>query len=289
VKSQIPWRALLGLCASLALLTPVAAQAAPVLLIDKPGTYVLDKDIVAPADTVLSLNPAIQITASGVTLDLNGHTVSATTPGAGRGIVVENAKGVRIRNGQVGSFYANVMVIGSENVTIEGMQVVGASLPFLAALGPLAAPDAEMGIYLLNTRGSVVRRNTISSTNLGIFLRGGGTTGNVVEGNTVTGGPNPANTGFALCMNPAAGEGDAAPTANLWKGNHATRFTRGMGINGQAFGNILKGNTLAFYSNAYDFWPAGMPSPAGTVTTVPTDNIPKGTVIVGDIVVQLKP
>src|SRR5438105_15660938 len=99
VKLRFVCHTLLALFAGSALLPPVAAHAAaPAMLIDKPGAYALDKDIaVAGGD-------AIMVTASGVTLDLAGHNVSVSAPGQGRGIVVLGAKGVRVRNGTVGSF-----------------------------------------------------------------------------------------------------------------------------------------------------------------------------------------
>jgi hypothetical protein len=93
VKSLFVSVGLLSLLAGGTLLIPLAAQAAaPTMLIDKPGVYTLDNDlIVAGGD-------AIMITASGVTLDLAGHNVAITTPGEGRGIVVLGGKGVRIAN-----------------------------------------------------------------------------------------------------------------------------------------------------------------------------------------------
>src|SRR5229473_2793327 len=98
---------LLGLLAGSAMSAPRAAQAsAPAWLIDKPGAYALDHDImVAGGD-------AIMITASGVTLDLGGHNVGVATPGQGRGIVVLGAKGVRVTNGRVGPFAVNVLLDG---------------------------------------------------------------------------------------------------------------------------------------------------------------------------------
>src|SRR6266852_5425503 len=206
---------LLALFAGSALLTPLAARAAaPAMLIDKPGTYALANDI-----TVAS-GDAIMITANGVTLDLAGHNVSVSAPGQGRGIVILNAKGVRVTNGRVGPFAIDVHLDGSENVTVDGLQIVGANLAALGAAGNPADPRAsggpgfaEVAVLLTNARGSVVRNNTITSVNAGIFNRGGGSTGCLFQDNTITGGANGANDILAICFNGLPTEADAGPTA----------------------------------------------------------------------------
>src|SRR6266852_5617708 len=166
---------LLALFAGSALLTPLAARAAaPAMLIDKPGTYALANDI-----TVAS-GDAIMITASGVTLDLAGHNVSVSNPGQGRGIVVLNAKGIRVTNGRVGPFGVNLALLAGGAQNAGDPRGTGAGF-------------TEVGILTANARGAVVRNNTITSCNAGIFNRGGGSTGSRFEGNTITGGPTAAN------------------------------------------------------------------------------------------------
>lgn len=66
------------------------------LVIDSPGSYYLTEDVVA-----LENQPAIRITASHVTLDLNGYTVSGNQEVFdGEGIRIEGAH-VTVRNGTV--------------------------------------------------------------------------------------------------------------------------------------------------------------------------------------------
>lgn len=66
------------------------------LVIDQPGSYYLTENVVA-----LENNPAILVTASNVTLDLNGYTVSGNQEVAdGDGIRIEGAN-VTVRNGTV--------------------------------------------------------------------------------------------------------------------------------------------------------------------------------------------
>ena len=268
---------MLALFAGSALLAPLVAHAAaPAMLIDKPGAYVLAQDVmVAGGD-------AIMITANGVTLDLGGHNVYITTPGQGRGIVVQGAKGVRITNGKVHFFAVNVSLQNCENVTVDGLQIVGANLALNGAKGNAADPLAsggpgfsEVGVLLLDTRGAVVKNNTITSESAGIFNRGGGSTGSLFEGNTITGGPTSANNFLAICFNPIPSEGTAGPSACVAEGNHIARYTYGFAYQGVENGNISRSNTLATWMDAY-FYPDAN-----------ADNNKKQTTIVDDTVVQL--
>jgi hypothetical protein len=278
VKSRFVCHTLMTLLAGSALLTPLAAQAAaPAMLIDKPGAYALTQDM------MVASGDAIMITASGVTLDLAGHNVGIATSGQGRGIVVMGAKGVRVSNGKVGSFAVNVLLDSSENVTVEGLQIVGANLA-VTPTGNAADPRAsggpgftEVGILLANARGSVVRNNTITSVNAGIFNRGGGSTGSRFEGNTITGGPIAANDRLALCFNGLPTESDAGPTACVIQGNHVGHYNNGFAWQGLGTtGNISKSNTLAVWGIPYYF-----PDAAHAADDM------KGTTMVNDTVVQL--
>jgi hypothetical protein len=279
VKSPFVSAALLSLFAGSALLTPLAAHAAaPAMLIDKPGAYTLANDMmVAGGD-------AIMITASGVTLDLAGHNVYVTTPGQGRGINVTGAKRVRVSNGKVHLFGVNVLLDHDENVTVEGLQIVGANLALLGAAGNAADPRAsggpgfsEVGVLLIDTRGAVVRKNTITSESAGIFNRGGGAVGSRFENNTITGGPAGAQDFLAICFNPLPSEGPTGPSACLIQGNHIGHYNIGLAYQGVETGNISKNNTLAVWGMPY-FYPDAN-----------ADNNKKNTTIVNDTVVTISP
>ena len=277
VKSRFVSYTLLALFAGSALLTPLAAHAAaPAMLIDKPGTYTLDHDIVVAG------GDAIMITASGVTLDLAGHNVYTTTAGQGRGIVVLGAKGVRVTNGKVHFFAVDVLLDGSENVTVEGLQIQGANLAVLPS-GTQNAGDprgtgagfSEVGVLLANTRGAVVRNNTLTSVTAGIFNRGAGSTGCLFEGNAITGGPTAANDFLAMCFNGLPSENDPGPTACVIQGNHVGHYKIGFAWQGLGTaGNISRDNTLAVWGPAYAF----------PDTPHAADNM-KGTTMVNDTVV----
>lgn len=268
MNSLFNHRTLFGLIAGTALLAPAAlcaaappAPPAAAWVIDKPGAYVLPANLSPMAPN----GDAIMITASGVTLDLGGHNVSALTPGMGRGIVVESAKGVRVSNGMLGSFAINVLADHSENVSVERLQIVG------AGLAPTSVGPAEIGINLIDTRGSVVQENTLSSVNLGIFIRGAGSTGNRLEANNVTGSATAANNLLGICYNPAVGEGDAGPIGDVILGNHIARYGTAISLAPKSMGIISRDNTLAFFTSAYNA------------------TAPKDTVFVNDTGVMISP
>ncbi len=201
-------------------------------VITEPGSYILLRD--------LTSTEPIRILASGVTLDLNGHQLSASTKGAGIGVGVEGATGVTIKNGRVGGFMMNVRLMNSTNVTVKDLSIVGADL------APSGGPS-EMGIVLLNARASFIKGNTISAVNLGIFVRGGGSTGNRIFENLVVGGATAANSLLGICYNPAPTGGSAGPTGDLIYNNHIARFGYAIALSEFTKSNIFRENTLSSY------------------------------------------
>ena len=198
----------------------------------EPGSYVLLRDIT-------STEP-IRITASGVTLDLNGHQLTAATRGAGIGIGVEGASGVTIKNGRVTGFQMNVRLMNATNVNVSNLSILGTDL------APSGGPS-EMGIVLINARAAFIKGNTISSVNLGIFVRGGLSYGNRIFENLVVGGPTPANSLLGICYNPAPAAGTDGPRGDVIYNNHIARFGYAIAISQFSIGNIFRENTLASY------------------------------------------
>jgi parallel beta-helix repeat protein len=216
------------------------------LVLDSPGRYRVVNDI------VVASGDAIVIRGSNVNLDLNGHFVSTESPQTGRGIVIEGARGAWVGNGQVGKFNMNVAVLDSVNVSVEKLLIDGQGVP---PVNPMQA--REMGIVLVNSRGTVIQHNTISSVNLGIFIRGGQATGNRIQGNTVVGGGTPANNLLGICYNPAPGAGDRedpnvpGPRGDVIYGNHIARFGYAVGISAGSLANIFRGNTFASFNGPF--------------------------------------
>ncbi len=242
--------------------------------ITKPGKYKL------PGNRTANTGDAIVITASNVTLDLQGYTVSAAARGTGRGIAVEGAKNVTIHSGHVSGFSANVAVVDSQNVKVEGVQVVGDNL------APNNGPT-EIGILLINSRACDIVGNSFSSVNLGIFIRGGNSAGNRIMKNIVNGGANPANNLLGICYNPAptpAGgvANPAGPRGDSIYNNHIARFGFAIAVSAESVSNMFNDNTLASFTGGFrepqffvDGGGTGTNIASGnTVVTIPSTTTP---------------
>lgn len=203
--------------------------------ISEPGSYVLRYNLAQDRSA-----DGLTITASGVTIDLNGHQLINFVKGTGRGIFINGATGVTIKNGRVGGFLTNVMVMNSTNVTVQDLQIVGGDL------APNNGPS-EFGIQLINTRAALLKGNTISSVNLGIFVRGGGSTGNRITENNVIGSATPANSLLGICYNPAPTGGTDGPRGDLIYNNHIARFGYAFALSEFSIYNVIRDNTFASY------------------------------------------
>ena len=206
------------------------------LNITQPGTYTLARDIrVASGDGIV-------ITASGVTLDLDGHHVTTGAPGTGRGIAIVGATGVEVKNGRVGGFMMNVLLMNSVNTSVSNLRITG------AGLAPNNGPT-ELGVVVLNSRGAFITRNIITNVNLGLFVRGSGSTGNRISENTLVGGAIPANNLLGICYNPAPGADGAidGPSGDVIYNNHIARFGYAIAVSAASVSNIFRENTLSSF------------------------------------------
>jgi hypothetical protein len=107
-------------------ITPGDTAGFPATL-SRAGRYKLSSNLVVPA-----ANVAIEITASDVTVDLNGFTISSVTPGsAARGVFA--GTGItrsRIAGGTIAGFNNyGILIVGSSTV-IEDMRIVGNQIAF---------------------------------------------------------------------------------------------------------------------------------------------------------------
>ncbi len=229
------------------------------IVITRPGTYRLRDDL-----RVRSGN-AIVIRGSNVTLDLGGNSVYTETPGTGSGITVDGESGVEVRNGKVSGFNTNVNVTNSENVRVRNLQIVG------RGLAPNNGPS-EIGVLLIQTRGAYIENNTISSVNLGVFVRGGFSTGNRIFENVITGGANPANNLLGICYNPAANAGSEGPRGDNIYNNHITRFGFALAISAGSIHNVFNENVLASFNGGFRE-PQALTSGGGT-------NVSEGNIMV---------
>ena len=80
-------------------------------VLSTPGTYYLSQDF----SVNLSNNYGIGIAASGVTIDLNGHTITNTNGAANTayGIYASNWANVTVRNGTISGFFYGVLMASS--------------------------------------------------------------------------------------------------------------------------------------------------------------------------------
>ena len=131
-------------------------------IIDMPGNYVLQSDLRSPSND----RAAITITASDVTVDLNGLSLTGAGGKLGVGIRIDGARGVRVSNGIISNSAFGVIVMNSSNVVLTNLQISGQGLP-------VVSPPPETGVMIVQSTNVVVEHNSIYNTGLGIFVRGG--------------------------------------------------------------------------------------------------------------------
>jgi len=200
-------------------------------VIDQPGSYMLTNSLFTSAGT----GAGITITASDVTLDLNGQTITGPGNGSHAGIRIVGAQNVTVKNGNVTGVLMGVMVNNSSNVRVEGLSIRGFGLA-------VSAPPPEIGILVLQSRNVVISKNSIFNVGLGIFVRGSRTFGNRIEDNTLTAMSNGV---FGICYNPADDD-PGAPKGDLVKGNLIRGFPTSIQISGRSDFNVIDGNTLIY-------------------------------------------
>jgi parallel beta-helix repeat protein len=205
-------------------------------VIDEPGAYMMPRDMDIPNDRV-----AIDITASGVTLDLGGRSLRGPGGKLGTGIRVSNAQGVRVHNGRISNFAVNVMVNASANVIIEDLQITGQGLV-------VTAPPPEVGIMVVQSRSVTVENNSLYNVGLGIFVRGGMSWGNTIAHNNVTAGMNGA---LGICYNPTPTD-TMGPRGDMIYANHITGYGTGIQMNSTSAVNSIRENTIAHRGKAIE-------------------------------------
>lgn len=200
-------------------------------VIDMPGTYVLQGDRRSLAND----RAAITITASDVTLDLNGFALAGAGGKIGVGIRINGARGVRVSNGLISNSAFGVIVMNSANVVLNNLQIRGEGLP-------IVAPPPETGIMIVQSKNVVVEHNSIYNTGLGIFVRGGMSSGNRIANNTLSAGTNGA---LGICYNPADNDANG-PVGDLVYGNSISGFGVGIQASATSRYNVFKANAIFF-------------------------------------------
>ena len=126
----------------------------------------LDSDLVnCPGDGVV-------IGASGITLDLGGHTIDGTGVGDGQtGVYDEGHDGVIVEGGRIQEFYSAVYLDDAHANVVRGLSVT----------------DTGQAIYLEHADGNAIERNVVTSSGNGVYIYPAGND-NVIAGNSFSGG-----------------------------------------------------------------------------------------------------
>jgi hypothetical protein len=205
--------------------------------IDSPGSYVLIRDLTINS----AADSAIRITASGVTLDLNGYQISGPGGNMGVGITIAGASGVKVTNGSLSALAMGVVVMNSNNVSLSGLQIRGQDVA-------VTAPPPEVGVMIVQSKAVSVENNVISNVGLGVFVRGGQSGGNRIMNNTITAGMNGL---LAICYNPAPGD-DNGPRGDLIDNNLMSGFGTGLSFSSMSLYNVVKDNTIFYKTSAFE-------------------------------------
>jgi hypothetical protein len=204
------------------------------IVIREPGSYILTRGLALEA-----AGSAIVIAADDVTVNLNGFTLGGPGGKQGVGVLVDGASGAHVFGGVVTRFGTGVEVRNANNVRIDGLHIHGED-----AGGP---PPGEVGVLIVNSRGVFVERNVISRTFLGIFVRGGGSGGNRIAENTLTGD---GAGELGICYNPDDSGSPAGPSGDLVYNNLVSRFKLGLQTSTGTFGNVFRENDIAYFDVA---------------------------------------
>ncbi len=211
-------------------------------VIHRPGSYQLARNIHGRAEGATN-----RIVADDVSLDLAGHALLGPGGRAGTAIEIAGADNVRVSNGAIQHFGIGVHAQGVTNLVIEGLRIDGLDLG-----GP--PPGIEIGILLVDTRGAVVTKNTVTDTFLGIFVRGEASGGNRIGGNLLTGGEQGE---LGICYNPAPGAPTGGPQGDLVYDNVVSRWNRGLAFSADSRSNVVRENTIAYFALAIEEATAG--------------------------------
>lgn len=206
-------------------------------VITSPGIYRVTRDFSASGD-------AIVIQSDHVLLDLGRHTITGPGNKVGRGVVLDGVEWVLVHGGSLRTFGIGVALLGSSRSAVKNVTVLGGD----EFANPPSVPP-QIGILLVNSYRNHIRRNTFDQTNLGIFVRGGGSFENRIRRNEVLGGTNGL---LAICYNPAMGEGPAGPNNDDVSHNFLCRFGVGIQASAGSAENRFNSNVIKYFVSAWE-------------------------------------
>ena len=136
---------------------------------------------------------ALVVGADGVRIDLAGHTITGTGPGAG--VVITGRRGVWVTGGQIENFVAGVLVNNSSGVVIKHMTFSNNGEGVDLQAGARGTTIKESSFFDNRARGvmmransadNVVKESSFSGNNVGVALNG--TLGATVKENLIIAG-----------------------------------------------------------------------------------------------------
>ncbi len=213
LRTRITIGVVLGLLvAGLLLVSPVSAvDVTGPVVIDSPGTYVLQKDITSTSEPV-----CIEIRSSDVTLEGNGHVISGKDAGNSCGVLVHGAStlsNVSVRNIVVRDWYFGVYYWGAKQGSIRNVDAT--SNFFGISLNPGTGVSINDNVLRGNTHGLVLTSST------GATISGNRISGNEREGISLV--SSSGNTITNNDLNNAKNVGFTGSTgSNTWSGSVAS-------------------------------------------------------------------
>lgn len=214
--------------------TPISGRTT----ITEPGDYRLIDDI------KISEGDAIVIRASNVRLWLGKHRLHGPGNKSGRALVIDGAQDVLVRGGRIENFGFGAVLMNASRCRVRDLTIQGGD----ETADPANGNPPQIGIMLVNSAKNAIRENRMRGVNLGIFVRGGGSYENVINGNAVVGG----NHGLlAICYNPAPGGDPAGPMRDRVKSNYLARFGTGIVTSEHSSQNVFAMNTIRYFDAAY--------------------------------------
>ena len=216
----------------------------------------LDDDLVCAAT-------AIVVGADGVTVDLNGHSVTGS--GVGEGVLVSGRTAITVKNGTIANFESGVRILDSADVTIKDVTLTANTDGVDCAAGCISSTfkDSEfsgnrargvmlrglsneitvkdnrftgnrVGVLLFGCSGCTVKDNVVSYSLLAGVRFSVTATDNHVKDNTVSGSP----AGIEFLITPTG-----SAIGNAITGNSLS--TNACGLKGPLSGNVVRKNTFS--------------------------------------------
>ena len=247
-------------------------------VISSPGNYTLDADLTAcPLD-------GIKVTASGVSISLNGHSITGVARCCFAGIAINRPSptnffsGIRLNHvavqgpGLIQTFGAGVEMVGTDYAQValvttahnlDGIEAFDCS--FLTLGSNVAVANSLYGLSLGAVSNSVVQYNDASGNSTGIFLggfNGANSFANTLNNNTVNAnGYGNSSSGLGNGIEVAAGSTTSRIVANVTNGNTLAGIVIDQGATGnQVFHNSSSAGNVTFdlqdgnAACSSDFW-----------------------------------